>query len=110
MLIPHAAVTYARDAEEWKVLMTFLSENDCLIGDMRRDPRNTIFDETINAVRINNDRFWKGCKSTYVSVGPEKYGADSAWWCIPGYDFIAMHQTWNELGDDVDCALLESIM
>ena len=43
MLIPHAAVTYARDAEEWKVLMTFLSENDCLIGDMRRDPRNVFF-------------------------------------------------------------------
>ena len=110
MLIPNSAVAYARSKEEWTALMAFLADNDCLIGDMRRDPRNTIFDETLNAVRISNDRFWRGSKSTYVSVGPEKSGADSAWWCIPGYDFIAMHQTWNELGDDVDCALLESIM
>ena len=110
MLIPHAAVTYARDAEEWKVLMTFLSENDCLCGDYRRDPQMEKFNCYLDAVRIDNDRFWKATLSVYLEIDPEKYGADSAWWCIPGYDFIAMHQTWNELGDDVDCALLESIM
>ena len=110
MLIPNSAVAYARSKEEWTALMAFLADNDCLLGDVRRDPRNNIFNETINAVRISTDHFLKGCKSTYMLVGPEKYGADPAWWCIPGYDFIAIHQTWNELGDDVDCALLESIM
>ena len=110
MLIPYAATPYARDAEEWHALMVFLKDNDCLIGNMRRDPRGSLFDPRNNAVRIEGDRFWKGHVDIYLDCGPSKYGADPIWWCIPGYEFINMHQPNDTQDDCFDISVLESIL
>lgn len=110
MLIPHAAAVYVNDEVEWKVLMAFLKEQDCRVGDMRTDPEKCMYSCIYNAIRICNDRFWKSTHHSYLSVGPATYAADPEWWCISGYEFIARHQGVDESEDSIDDSILDEIL
>lgn len=110
MLIPNAAAVYVNDEAEWKALMAFLKEQDCLVGNMRTDPEKCMYSCIKNAIRICGDRFWKSTHHSYLDVGPVKYAADPEWWCISGYEFIDRHQAVDEVEDLIDDSILDKML
>ena len=100
MLIPTDASVYAETQQEWKELMLFLRDHDCRLGDCRGDPLVATFSETINAIRIHGDRFWRGSAKHYLGCNPSTYHADPQWWVISAHEFIERHQEFVNTEDE----------
>lgn len=110
MLIPHAAAVYVNNEVEWKVLMAFLKEQDCRVGDMRTDPEKLMYSRINNAIRICGDRFWRAPHHSYLEANPAAYAADPEWWCLSGHKFIARHQGVDGSEDSIDYSILDEIL
>ena len=109
MLIPEIATVYVDNEDEWKELMSFLREHDCYVGNMRTDPTGCNYWPHLTAIRIEGNKFWRGGLDTYREMGPGKYDADPAWWCVQAQKFMNMHYTASE-PDSFPAGMLDDIL